>query len=321
MFFQQATKGRNDFWIYLMTVFLVILAYFLGQAPMLYFIAYKIRNNPDFDDSMVDEFMANPDFSIFEISKNLGLVLLLLMFITAFLMLLALVKNLHKKNIMQLINPLRVMDWKKVFFGFGVWFAIMAIFEIAFYFMDPSSYTFSFNWDSFLVLLLISLFLLPIQTSFEELFFRGYLLQGISLASDNKWIPLIITSILFGLIHAFNPEIEKYGFWTMEMYYLSAGLILGIMTIMDDCLELALGVHFATNFFASTMMGYEGAALQTDTLFTTSEVNPFMMFISMAVGGVVFLFIASKKYKWKSFKYILEPIEFEENEINDATLT
>ena len=105
----------------------------------------------------------------------------------------------------------------------------------------------------------------------------------------------------------------------MQMYYLSAGLLLGIMTIMDDSLELALGVHFATNFFAATLVGFEGASLQTDTLIKAREVDPYLMLISMAVGGAIFLWIAGRKYKWKSLIKIIEPIEYEKDNIQIST--
>ena len=182
-------------------------------------------------------------------------------------------------------------------------------FELIMYFMSPQAYIFQLNWSTFLPLLLISIFFLPIQTSLEELVFRGYALQGIGNLTKSRLIALLITSVLFGLIHGMNPEVAKYGFWTMQMYYVSAGLILGIMTIMDDSLELALGVHAATNIYGALFLSYEGSALQTDSIFKTTEINPILMFIFLLLMGAIFLFLCSRKYKWLSFSKILEPVD------------
>ena len=44
-----------------------------------------------------------------------------------------------------------------------------------------------------------------------------------------------------------NPEVEKLGYLIL-VYYIGSGLFLGIITLMDEGIELALGFHFANNF-------------------------------------------------------------------------
>ena len=34
-------------------------------------------------------------------------------------------------------------------------------------------------------------------------------MQGIGIASGNRWLPLFLTSIAFGLMHYANPEVAK----------------------------------------------------------------------------------------------------------------
>jgi hypothetical protein len=152
--------------------------------------------------------------------------------------------------------------------------------------------------SSFLFLILITFTLLPIQTSFEEFLFRGYFMQAFGSLARNKWIALIISTILFAGVHSMNPEIAEYGFWNMLPYYLIAGLFLGYITIMDNGLELALGVHAATNMFGSLFVTYEGAALQTGTLFKTTEVNPLLLSFVFLVLSIIFILFASKKFNW-----------------------
>ena len=128
----------------------------------------------------------------------------------------------------------------------------------------------------------------------------------------NKWVPLVVTSIIFGLLHGMNPEVEKYGVVTMFVYYIGAGLFLGLITIMDDSLELALGVHAATNIFAALFLTCDGSALQTDALFRIQEVNASLMSVLFFLAAAIFYFICSRKYNWKKIGSIFDPIE-EEN--------
>jgi len=123
-----------------------------------------------------------------------------------------------------------------------------------------------------------------------------------------KIFPLVLTSILFGLIHSSNPEIEKFGFGTMQIYYISAGLLLGIMTIMDDGLELALGTHAATNFTGAVFVGYDGAAINTDSIMKSHALDAQLMTIAFLVMAVIFLLILKYKYNWGSFRKIFDPI-------------
>lgn len=315
MFFKIAAKGRNEWYLYLFGFFAVTFGYFLGQVPLSLALYRAIDQHEDLGMSDLMEFNANPDFSKFYIHSNMGFVLLLAMFVFALLALFGVFKLLHKRNFKTLITWNTRVNWKKIFYGFGFWLALGLILELTSYFMDPGNYTFHYRWQNFVPLLLLSILILPIQTSFEEILFRGYFMQGLGLVFKNKWMPLLATTILFGLIHSMNPEIEKFGFFTMQCYYLTAGLLLGIVTVLDDGLELALGIHAATNFIGAVFVGYEGAAVQTDALFKVSQVNPIYMVIGISISAIIFLMVSSRVFKWPPLSSIFRPIDFEEESI------
>ena len=67
--------------------------------------------------------------------------------------------------------------------------------------MYPEDYVYNFEFDRFIILAAIAILLVPLQTSFEEYMFRGYFMQGIGNLVRNKFVPLIITSVAFGLLH------------------------------------------------------------------------------------------------------------------------
>ena len=76
----------------------------------------------------------------------------------------------------------------------------------------------------------------------------------------------MITSILFGVFHSANPEVSEMGY-SLMVFYIGTGLLLGIMTLMDDGIELALGFHFGNNLLAATLVTSDWSALQTDAAF------------------------------------------------------
>ncbi|MCZ2100311.1 MAG: CPBP family intramembrane metalloprotease [Chitinophagales bacterium] len=317
MFLNQANKGLNDWWRYVIGIAIVIIAYFLGQIPLFFVAFFKLASNAEFGGEAFENFTKNMDFESIGISKNIGFTLLILMFAISLLGLWFVIRNIHNRKMLGLITPNNSINVKKILFGFGLWMALNLVIELISYWINPAAYTFRWAGVDFVVLFLIALFLLPIQTSFEELFFRGYIMQGVALIFRYKWVPILVSSVLFGLIHGMNPEIEQYGFVPMQSYYIAAGLFLAIITVLDDGLELALGVHAATNFFGATLLTYQGSVIQTDTLFATNEIDPWMMLFGFLIAAAVFIYICGQKYQWQGMQNLIHSDDFATNSDNN----
>ena len=120
-------------------------------------------------------------------------------------------------------------------------------------------------------------------------------MQGVASWTNNRWAPLIITSILFGLTHLFNSEISEYGFIYMMPQYLMFGLVFGLITILDDGIESAVGVHSAYNIFGSIFITFEGSSLPTSALLQKIQFNSPLVWIAIWAGVI---FIMGKKYNW-----------------------
>ena len=386
MFITQAFKGENKWWRYILVTVLVLLGYQIGTLPLIMAIWRVVDEDPDLDRDDVGRFLENPNFDEFGINTNLGLTLMLLMFVAAMAVLYFVIKPIHKREFNTIARTSGPLDWSRIFYGFIFWLLLGLGFESIGYFLSPENYTVGFKLNTFLPLLALSLFILPIQTSFEEFFFRGYLMQGIGItklrnvlivigvaivayfidkalvgsilsndmddltyaykafgikcivivlflvlasilirliksnSSGNtphnyKIVALFLSSVLFGLVHSANPEIEKFGYEIMMLYYISAGMLLGIVTLMDNRIELALGIHAATNFTGAVFVGYDGAAIQTDSILTSHSLNPYIMTGGFFVLAAVFLFFTKKKYKWGSFTKLLEPIHKPDEDI------
>ena len=117
-----------------------------------------------------------------------------------------------------------------------------------------------------------------------------------------------MTSVLFGLMHAFNPEVKEYGFLTMMPQYILFGLIFGFITVFDDGIEAAMGAHTANNVFLCVMVTNKSSALQTPALFVQQNINPWTEFAGLLITGIIFIFILSKIFRWRSLSLLTEKI-------------
>lgn len=296
MFVEQAAKPSNPFWKYILGFFITIIAMFMGQIPYAIAIAVKVMTSGETLPTTEEGMLRYLDL-------NLGLFLLLLSFAVGLLGLFIIVRSLHNQKFRQIITSRQKVDWRRFFFAFVVWGIFSAGSTLLFYFLEPKNYVLQFNLVPFLILAAIAIVMIPLQTSFEELLFRGYLMQGIGVAVKNKWLPLVITSVLFGVLHLANPEVDKMG-PIIGFYYIGTGLLLGIMTLMDEGTELSLGFHAANNLIAALLVTADWTAFQTHSVFKdiSEPTASWDIFIPLVVIYPILLFIFAKKYKWHSWK-------------------
>lgn len=292
---ERALDGQNSFWKYLaMTLILFLGASTIGSIPLIITIVmHFVKNGPP--DMITGNFT---DLSSYGISGNAGYFLLLFTFIPMIFAFKWLVRPFHKRTITETINGRNNLRKGRVGMGMLVWGALMSISLIYGLITSPENYQLQFHFGRFLLLLLITLLILPFQTTFEELFFRGYLSQGVAAATRSRWATLIIISLAFGLMHAFNPEVKEYGFWISIPSYILMGIILGAVSILDDGIELAIGIHFMNNAFIALFTTHSSSVFQTDALFRVKEINPVGELIWMVLYAGVAILILTRVYHW-----------------------
>ncbi|PVX51857.1 hypothetical protein C7377_0148 [Balneicella halophila] len=304
MFFQRAKIGLNETWRYIVGSFLILIGWLsISSAPVVVLYIYiAIKGGTVTGD------IANDALSV-GLGKNIALLSMLSTFVLACLCIYFVVKYFHKKPFMSIITSRYTFSWKRAGFGFLVWFLLAMIPFYFSYQQSPEDYTFSFNPTTFIPLLLICIFILPFQTSFEELLMRGYGMQGVGLTTQSSLLALIIPAVIFGLLHSANPEVMEYGFYKMMPFYVGMGLFLGIMTIMDNGLEMAIGVHFANNFTAAVFVNMENSALATDALFMAKSYNPTKDIPYAVATMVIFLILAHLTFKWGNWNKLIRKIK------------
>ena len=299
MFFKLARQGENHFGQYAVTIALTFLGLVVGNVLMVAY--YYVVTGVLIQDAA--------DIGALEIDNTVRLIGILMPFIAGLLSLLFCISSIHKRPFLTALTSRHRLDWSRIFLAFGLWILFNGIFELINYYISPGDYTFRMPTMSFLFLLVVALALLPLQIAFEEVLFRGYLMQGTGLLFGYRWVALVITSVAFGALHLANPEVLEYGLGKMMFYYIGVGFILGVIAIMDDGLELALGIHAATNIYSAVLVSYDAGALQTDALFHSSADMVDSSVYSFIAFAVVFTIMLSRIYKWKNWNRLWERIE------------
>ena len=297
-FIEQAYKGKNDWWMYVLTFVSMFIAIQFASVPLILAGYFAV----DGDMTKFQE-AAKSNFMDSGINSSLFLALMIFTFMIALWVLYLFVKYVHKRNFKSIITSRAKIDWKRFWFAFALWGSFVIIISFVSIYFYPEDFVYNFKPIPFFILLLVSFLLLPFQTSTEELVFRGYLMQGLGLLAKNRWFPLIITSISFGLLHGMNPEVEKLG-WGIMVFYIGTGFLYGITTLMDEGTELALGLHAANNIVAAFLVTTDWTVFQTDALYIdTSEPSlGWETYIPVFVIYPLLLFVFYKKYGWSNWQ-------------------
>ncbi|WP_339698537.1 CPBP family intramembrane glutamic endopeptidase [uncultured Marixanthomonas sp.] len=310
MFIKQAFNYLHDSWRYVVGAIVIFLVSQLGAIPFALITAFKLMQEGG-DITSLDD----PATLMTVLDSNLTLFLMLLSFVFGLIAVVVVVKYLHKQPLVAATTSRKKVDWGRIWFSFLLIAITTIVLTVIDYYGNPDDYVVQFEAVPFLILAVIAILMIPLQTSFEEYLFRGYLMQGIGVMAKNRWLPLIITSVVFGGLHFFNPEVDKLGNIIM-VYYIGTGFFLGFITLMDEGMELALGFHAGNNLIAALLVTADWTVFQTNSILKDIS-NPtagFDILVPVLVMYPVFIGIMAWKYKWtnwseKLFGKVTPPIK------------
>ncbi len=368
---------------------IIFIASQIGSIPLLIAVMFKVLSDGGDIESIQD-----PNVLMTVLDSNLTLFLMLLSFAVGLLAVYLVVKYLHKQPFVELTTSRKKTDWGRIFFGFGLITVTTLVVTGLDYYSSPKYYVLQFDLVPFVILAVIAVIMIPLQTSFEEYLFRGYLMQGLGISSIHKNFPfvliylvlssllyffliriyyldfsaqfifffiiiavliflsnssyidrvtssglynkfylvlkrnstpLIITSVIFGSLHLANPEVDKFGNIIM-VYYIGTGFFLGIMTLMDEGMELALGFHAGNNLITALLVTADWTVFKTHSVLKDiSEPSAgFDVIAPVLILYPIFLLLMAWRYKWsdwggKLFGKVEEPIVLaEENNLNST---
>jgi pimeloyl-ACP methyl ester carboxylesterase/membrane protease YdiL (CAAX protease family) len=285
-FFEAARSGNNRWWAYLSTLFLALVLTTAATATLLVPLLVLYPASP-----------LRPPGGVYVLTQApapLVLLVTLLPFAGVHLALWAGLRALHRRPLRSLVSPGGAFRWRLLLLSFGLWLALSGLADLVQYLVHPAVYRWNFDPAIFWPYLAVALLLLPVQTSAEELLFRGYLTQAAGLKARRLWLPLLLPALFFGLLHLPNPEVGAYGPAFTLPQYLGMGLLLGWVTLRSQGLELAIGLHLANNLYAGLVAGLPGGALPSATLITIETVNPMLNLILLFAAAALFIAITAR---------------------------
>jgi uncharacterized protein len=286
-------QGKNEWWRYLVSILLIFgAALFVGSLVMAMVAVVwllvqdplLIKNGGGLEQA-INALISQPSIASYVLNN--------IPFIFFFGAILLAVRLVHHRPMLSLFSADHTLSGRRFLTGFGLWFLMQAVLLGVAYVTAPEELEWTFVWWKWLPLLLLVMVMTPIQIAAEELLCRAYLMQGLSLVTRNRWVLMGLPSLLFALAHFGNPEMARDQVW-MAFQYWSLGVFLAALTLRDNRLELALGIHAAQNFFVLLFANTADSVLPTPSMFTLSEPG------DPKLGLVVFL-IQAAIFSWLLF--------------------
>ena len=279
-YLELARQGRNDWWRYLISFPAILVIWlFVGAIPVIALMAYVSMDGEPATNFTKTGFAGVPVILEFLITMSTFLPLFAATFLA--------VRFIHVRSWKTLVTAKARIRWGRIFAGAGVWMLIAGLLSVIESFLYPDRYALTFQPVILLIFAVFALILIPIQTSAEEFFFRGYLLQWMGLRLKSIWLLSLLNGALFFLPHVANPEMATSSVF-VGLGYFVMGFFCALITLQDHGIELALGLHAANNLFAVLFANYDVTALPSPSLFTVQNLDPVYSLISLVVGMLVF---------------------------------
>jgi membrane protease YdiL (CAAX protease family) len=279
-----ALQGRNGWQRYVLAVVLILCLWqIFGSLPSIFLlIRILAEGNPRTAISPAGQFIGVEPIISFTATMLASVFFLVGIFLA--------IRYVHQRPFQTLITPAGYISWRRFFQGFTAWFVLSGLMSLTEAIIYPGRYVWSLDLPRIIPFTFLALFLIPIQTSAEELFFRAYIMQGIGLRLRNIWILSAISGVIFMLPHLLNPE-ARVNYGLMGFYYLFIGAVMGYVTLRDGRLELALGLHAANNLFSVLVANYTITVLPTPSLFTVMTLDPIYSVLAAVIGLTSFVLI------------------------------
>ena len=260
-----ARLGRNEWWRYLLGAAVIVFFWLvLGYVPYILMLRAGL-SDPPFDFVAIN-------LSIFMMLAGLAVT----------------VRLIHRRSLRSLITPEDRIDWSRAARGAVVWTVLAAAVSVIEHVVYPERYYLSFDSTRFFMYMALVLALTPLQSTVEELVFRGYVMQGLGLLTRRPLVVAVLSSLVFTVPHLLNPEVREHGAAIMAANYFAIGMLLATVTLRDGRLELAIGLHAVNNVFLALIANYEGSALMTESVFTARELDPAYSLATLIAGAIVF---------------------------------
>lgn len=269
-FLENASLGKNEWWRYALTI--------LSAVAVIAIVNILIHQ-------------MLPSIKLLFPDNNYGkdlfmFCLVLLIFGVAIIAFMFTAHKLHKRSIMSFISNQNKFNWKSYFAGFLSWGGILFLSLLVVDYEKFETFLANFNPNHFLILFLLGFVAIGIQSFFEEIVLRGYLLQGLYLRIKNLGLLIIINALIFGLLH-FGYGIQSF------LSSLIFGVAFALIVMLQNRIEFVSGAHNANNLLLSLVFLDLSDAANEQFSWTINWVDFGLNIVSLILLiGLVYIFLS-----------------------------
>lgn len=290
--FIEPAREKSQFWRTLLG-FVLIAAVFLGLTVVLIIGLVFIMEQKQLGLGYSLTAQLQQGRTIFATLASLGMIALVIP------PLWLVMRFLHKRPLRSLISPNLAINWSQWRTGAFIVLAIGSV-SAAITFAT-TEVTQQMPISTWLMWSIPAVALLFLQTTAEELFFRGYLLQQLAARFKSRWIWWVIPALIFGSLH-YNPTIFGDNAWYVVATTVLMGLILADITTRFGSLSAAMGLHFANNLIVMMFLNSAGqlsgiSLFLYETNLRSPDFRTAILFSigSMLLGYGIFLMIMRRR--------------------------
>lgn len=209
---------------------------------------------------------------------------------------------LHHRGFWSLIGPRAnaIRDLKRVAIATGIVLLIQEPFILAAEWENIGRVR---PLDQWLMILPFAAVAILVQVSTEELYFRGYLQQQLSVISDSHLVWILAPSIWFGIAHVGHGFTFLDGL-TWMIWATTLGLACADLTARTGNLGAAIGLHLSNNAFAVLVIAVEDWPDSGLALILVPYIDPYadmqigtgevMLGLLVAVASVGVMWLAAR---------------------------
>ncbi|MCF2649281.1 CPBP family intramembrane glutamic endopeptidase [Niallia circulans] len=286
-------EGNNSWPRYLASILLAV--GFMIAGSIVYFIIELLRVELDGNDAT---FIDLDTGMVVGGNGTISLLMTHIIYIFALVGLWIGVRFIHKRKFRTLITGEERVNWKKIGWGFAIFTGLFLVTSVIDFLINAPDYTWNnVSLSDYVFLFIVVILFVPIQTTVEELLFRGLLLQWVGKKLKNPILLALIVGLIFGSLHFTNPEMNDSAI-LVGLDYLLAGFALTFIAVKTGSLELSIGAHAANNMMIFLLFTYDDSvAGDIPSLFRIIDTSPLYSLIWSIVIFVAFYLICRKKYE------------------------
>lgn len=280
---QQSLNGQNSWWRYVIIIGVFLTPFFSGLINS----------------------CLKPILNYFSATGSLRFGIIQVKYIIFTVVFLLLFSLLHERSYKELITSRKKFDYIRFWLSFTIWgVLLMSVLSIK-VISNPDIYKWNFELVPFLKLFMLALLLLPFRAFFTAIFMNSYMLQMLTAIFKKPWVSFLVSVLFFTTLMCFNNKsvIDSLGN-QMMIYYFALSVLFYLIIILDEGIEIVLGVFLVSSLISRLFIAYTENKTQLDTVFIKQgnrDVDLFVYVIPLICCPLFFM-ILYKIYNWTDWR-------------------